>query len=263
MYDSPVIVASMFYKGDDLVLETDNGDGDIDEQKTVARLEKTENYSEMYKIPFVIDIEIPSTELAPKIIRTVAAQSEREFWISSFNQEMRLEACKTAAEQGLTDRAYYSTLNYMSDEGEFKAVADLGMKPVIQVFNPDDPLPDGYLSKADELLNKAEKAGISTENAVLLSTVLDFGSIPIALLTIPSLKEKFGLPVCIPSIGPIYKWAKDYSKDERRYILASTITYTLDAGADLVHIGTIKRSFLSFPVVSLVDQLDKRKNLFI
>jgi len=263
MYDSPVIVASMFYKGDDLVLDAEKGNEDIDEQKTIERLKKTEKYSETYNVPFVIDIEIPSTALAPKVIRTIAKNSEREFWISSFNQEMRLAACKVAAEDGLTDRVYYSTLNYMSDDDEFRAVADLGLKPVIQVFNPDDPFPDGYLSKADELLNMAEKTGISTDNIVLLSTVLDFGTIPIALLTISSLKETFGLPVCIPSVGPIYKWAKEYSKDERRFILSSMITYTLDAGADLVHIGTMKRSFLSFPVVSLVDRLEKRKNQFL
>ena len=93
----------------------------------------------------------------------------------------------------------------------------------------------------------------------LTVTVLDFGSIPLALSTIPLLKDKFSLPICIPSVGIVYKWADQYSKDTRRLLLASVITHTLDAHADLIHIGSIKRSFIAFPVVSLVDQFDKRK----
>ena len=150
----------------------------------------------------------------------------------------------------------------MSDNKEFKAVADLGIKPVIQIFNPEDPYFEGYLSKAEELLRMAEEVGIAVSEIILLPTVLDFGSVPIALSTIPSLKEKYKLPVCIPSIGPIYKWAKQYSQNTRRFLLASAITYTLSANVDLIHIGTVKRSFIAFPVVSLINQFEKRKEKF-
>jgi tetrahydromethanopterin S-methyltransferase subunit H len=150
----------------------------------------------------------------------------------------------------------------MSNEQEFKAVADMGVKSILQIFNPEDPYLEGYLSKAEQLLQLAEKAGIKTSEIILLPTVLDFGSIPIALSIIPSLKKKYELPVCIPSIGPVYKWAKQYSPNTRRFLLSSTLTYTLSAGADLIHIGTIKRSFIAFPVVSLVDKFEKRKEQF-
>ncbi len=255
MFDHPIIVASMFYEGDDLVLEA----GGIDTKKAVERLEKTRHLSQLHNVPFMIDIEIPSTDFAGEIIRTVAQNSENQFWISSFNKEMRQEACKIAVELGLTERMYYSTLNYMSDEEEFRMVADLGVKPIIQVFNPVDPFPGGYLSKADELMNMAEKAGIAVEDVILLSTVLDFGSIPFALEAVPLLKEKYSLPVCVPSIGLVYKWAKEYSKDERRFLISAAMANTLDAGAELLHIGTVKRSFIAFPVVSLIDRFQERK----
>ena len=145
---------------------------------------------------------------------------------------------------------------------EFRAVADMGIKPVIQVFNPDNPLMDGYLSKAEELLNLAENSGITVEDAVLLPTVLDFGSISLSLLTIPLLKEKYKLPICVPSIGPVYKWARQYTQDTGRLLLSSALTYTLCAKADLVHMGSIKRSFMTFPVLSLFNQFEKRKESF-
>ncbi len=261
MFESPVIVASMFYEGDDLVIDAEKAQ--IDEAKVVERLEKTENLSKTYEVPYMIDIEVPSVELAPKILSTVAENTDKQFWISSFNDEMRKEACKTAAKAGVAKRAYYSTLNYMSDEDEFRMVADLGINPIIQVFNPHNPLPDGYLEKADELLTLADKTGINKENIMLLSTVLDFGSLPLALMTVSKLKDKYSLPVCVPSVGPIYKWAGEASKNERRMIVAATMTYTLDAGADLLHIGTIKRSFIAFPVVSLIDRFEKRRKQFL
>lgn len=260
LFDSPVIVGSMFYEGDDLIL--DAAEGAIDESKAVERIDKTQKLSEEYGIPFTIDLEIPSIKSASNIISLVGKSTDTSLWISSFTEEMRLEACKIALNKGLRDRIYYSTLNYMSNEQEFEAVADMGVKSILQIFNPENPYPEGYLSKAEQLLQLAEKAGIKTSEIILLPTVLDFGSIPIALSTIPSLKEKYELPVCVPSIGPVYKWAKQYSPNTRRFLLASTLTYTLSANADLIHIGTIKRSFIAFPVVSLVNKFEKRKEKF-
>ncbi len=259
-FDHPVIVGSMFYEGDDLILDSTREA--IDEDKVAERIDKARVLSKEYDVPFIIDLEIPSIELASNIIGTVSRSADISFWISSFTKEMRHEACKIALNKGLGDRIYYSTLNYMSDDEEFKAVADLGVRPVIQIFNPNNPYPEGYIVKAEELLNLAERSGIIIEKAILLPTVLDFGSIPIALSTIPLLKEKYSLPVCIPSIGPVYKWAGQYSQNTRRLLVASTITYTLSANTDLIHIGTIKRSFIAFPVVSLINQFEKRKEKF-
>ncbi len=258
--ESPVIVGSMFYEGDDLIVDPTSEA--IDENKVVERIDRTHRLSEEYGIPFIIDLEIPSIKLAGNIIRFVGKNTDTSFWVSSFNEEMRLEACKIALNEGFGERIYYSTLNYMSDIEEFKAVADMGVRPILQIFNPQNPYTEGYLLKAEELINRADKTGIKIEEIVLLPTVLDFGSIPIALSTIPLLKEKYSLPICIPSIGPVYKWAKQYSQNTRRLLLASTITYTLSANADLIHIGTMKRSFIAFPVVSFVNQLEKRKEKF-
>lgn len=258
-FDQPVIVGSMFYEGDDIL---DSAGGKIDEDTAAERIDKARTLSKRYSVPFILDLEIPSSTLASKIIGVAGRNKDISFWISSFTKEMRCEACKIALKESLGDRIYYSTLNYMSDEEEFKAVADLGVRPVIQIFNPNNPYSEGYLLKAEELLNRADKSGIHIENSILLPTVLDFGSIPIALSTIPSLKEKYQLPVCVPSIGPVYKWAKQYSQNARRLLVASTITYTLSAHADLVHIGTVKRSFIAFPVVSLVNQFEKIRKRF-
>lgn len=259
-FNSCVVIGSMFYEGDDLILDSNNGV--IDERKVEDRIAKTHRLSEEYGIPFIIDLEIPSIKLAPTIISLVGRSTDVSLWISSFNEEMRLKACEIALNEGLADRIYYSTLNYMSGVEEFKAVAEMGVKPVIQIFNPENPYPEGYLLKAEELLSLAERTGITLEEIILLPTVLDFGSIPIALSTIPLLKEKYTLPICVPSIGPIYKWAKQYSQNTRRLLLASTLTYTLSANADLIHIGTIKRSFIAFPVVSLVNRFEKIKEKF-
>jgi len=254
-FSQTVIIGSMFYEGDDLIL--DSTGGVIDEDKATERIDKARTLSKEYSVPFILDLEILSSTLASKIIGMAGKYKDVSFWISSFTKEMRYEACKIAFKKGLGDRIYYSTLNYMSDEEEFNSVADLGVRPVIQIFNPNNPYLEGYLLKAEELLNLAEKSGIRIENSILLPTVLDFGSIPIALSTIPLLKEKYQLPVCVPSIGPVYKWAGKYSQNTRRLLVASTITYTLSAHVDLIHIGTVKRSFIAFPVVSLVNQFEK------
>jgi tetrahydromethanopterin S-methyltransferase subunit H len=257
---TPTIVASMFYEGDDLVLDAEAGR--IDEQRAAERIRGTNGLAAKYGVPYVLDLEIPSAASAAAILRTVARNTESPLWISSFTEEMREKAVRAAIAEGLRERVYYSTLNYMSQEDEFRAVADMGVKPIIQIFNPDNPLPEGYLTKAEEFLGLAEKVGISTKEVVLLPTILDFGSIPLALAIVETLHERYSLPVCIPSVGPVYKWAGQYSQDTRRFLLASAITYTLAFGTDLLHIGSIKRSFIAFPVVALVDKLEKRKAAF-
>jgi len=257
MSEQPILVGSMFYQGDNAVLDADNGK--LDESKALRRMEKTQRLAEQYGISFVLDIEIPALACATPILDLVKEHSRCPLWISSFDAGMRLKACETAVAKGLADRIYYSTLNYMSDEAEFNAVAGMGLKPVVQLFDPEDPFPDGYLAKAEELLGRATAAGTALAAVILLPTVLDFGSIPLSVSTIGRLKEKYGLPVCLTSVGPVYKWAKESSPDTRRLLLASILTYSVAAGADLVHMGSIKRAFITFPVLSLLNRLEERK----
>jgi len=257
MSKQPILLGSMFYQGHDVILDADKGK--IDESKAAARVANTQRLAEKYDVSFIMDIEIPSLRLASSIIDFVSRNTSCPLWISSFDAEMRLKACETAVARGLRDRIHYSTLNYMSTEAEFRAVADMGLKPVIQLFNPEDPFPAGYMVKAEELLTQATAAGTAVEDVILLPTVLDFGSIPLALSTIPRLKEKYDLPVCMTSVGPVYKWAKDFSTETRRLLLASILTYTISAGADLVHMGSVKRAFITFPVLSLINKLEERK----
>jgi tetrahydromethanopterin S-methyltransferase subunit H len=254
------IVASMFYKGDDVMLDADGGR--IDEQGARKRIETTNRLSQKHGVPFVLDLEIPSVASATAIIKTVGECTDAPMWISSFDADMRVKAVRVALEAGFRDRVYYSTLNYMSGEDEFRAVADLGVRPVIQIFNPDDPLPEGYLAKAEEFLALARRVGVAAEEAILLPTILDFGSIALVMETIGPLHRQHGLPVCVPSVGPVYTWAAQQSQEARRLLLASVMTYTLAAGADQLHIGSIKRSFFAFPVVALVDGFEKRRQAF-
>jgi tetrahydromethanopterin S-methyltransferase subunit H len=258
--DVPVIVASMFYAGDALVLDAEAAR--IDEEKAIERIRKTNKLADEYHVPYILDVEIPSIASASVILRTVATNTDSPLWISGFNAETRKEAVRIAIKEGLRERTYYSTLNYMSDENEFRAVAAMGVRPVIQIMNPDDPTPEGYLSKAEEFVNLAAKVGIPEKEMVLLPTVLDFGTIPLALSLVETLHERYSLPVCVPSVGPVYRWAGMHSQDARRLLLASAITYTLAYGVDLLHIGSIMRSFIAFPVVALVDRFEKRKAVF-
>ena len=257
---TPTIVASMFYEGDELLLDAQAGR--IDEKKVVERIRNTDELAQKHHVPYVLDLEIPSVASAPAIIGTVGANTSSALWISSFDAQMRKKAVEVAVDQGLRERVYYSTLNYMSDEEEFRAVAQLGVKPIIQIFNPDNPLPDGYLSKAEEFIALAQKVGIGTAGIVFLPTILDFGSIPLVLATVGVLHERYALPVCVPSVGPVYKWASQYSQDTRRLLLASVMTYTLSSGAELLHIGSIKRAFIAFPVAGLVMEFEKRRAAF-
>jgi tetrahydromethanopterin S-methyltransferase subunit H len=258
--NGPIIVASMFYEGDDLLL--DAGKARIDCRKTAERIERIDRLSAQHGIRYILDVEIPSAELASPIIEVVAENTHAEFWISSFSAEMRQIAVGVAIDMGLRGRVYYSTLNFTSDEDEFRAVADMGVKPIIQVFNPENPLPDGYLAKAEELIGEAQKVNMQLSDAVLLPTILDFGSISMALGIVDRLHERHSLRVCIPSIGPVYRWARGYSQDVRRLLLASAMTYTLACGADLLHIGSTKRAGIGFQVVGFVERLEKRKRAF-
>ena len=82
-FDSPAIVGSMFYEGDDLIL--DAAEGQIDESKVVERIDKIQKLSAEYGVPFIIDLEIPSIKSASNIIGLVGKSTDASLWISSFN----------------------------------------------------------------------------------------------------------------------------------------------------------------------------------
>ncbi|HDN17622.1 hypothetical protein B6U74_04340 [Candidatus Bathyarchaeota archaeon ex4484_205] len=247
------LVGSILYHNDPFI--------DIDrevlhKERLSELLKKIYNLSEKMNISLAVDVEIPVLRMAQEILDVVSTSIKLPLWISSFNPELRLEATRLAIDLDLKDRIYYSTLNYMSNDEEFEKVSNMDVGVVIQVFNPRNPLPEGYVEKAQELLKKADYFSIN-ENRIILLTTIDIGSIPLAIIAASQLRNMYKFPLCIPISGPITKKFKEISRNVRKSLLSATLSYVME-DFDIIHFGSLKKFSTIAKVYKLLELYQSR-----
>ena len=170
--------------------------------------------------------------------------------------DVRIGALKYASEVGLLDRLVYTSINYTSEEYEFRALAEHGAKFVlVQTFNPRNPLPRGSVEMFEGLMKGCLDVGV--KGVIALSTVLDIPSMGYALETIRILKDRTGVPCAIAPCGVVVRWRriKELGKDYRWVCMAAAIAMSRMMGADLIIYGSIRKAPKVFPVSAMIEAI--------
>lgn len=251
----PMLFASIFYDGQNMVFDHKNGVFDRD--KALAQVRLAEESAERFQVPVAMDV-IASTPLAMRrYLEFISEYSELPFVIDSSVPEPRLEGLKFCAENNLLHRAIYNSISEDSSNEELEALSEYPPAGIIlMAINQDDYSPVGTLKLLEELLPSLRKKQI--QNLMVDVCVLDQVSLKAATEIAQAVKEKYSLPTGGAPCNGIYMWEELKALPTALFEtgLATSIGYATSRGFDFAFIGpakNIERSALAAAVSAVYD----------
>ncbi len=246
------IIPSIFYDGHKIVSDPIRGEFGKPQAETL--INRAEELSEKTGNPFFIDVMATTAEALTRYIEFVTDQTSVPFLVDSISREAKLQAVMHIQKVGLTEKAIYNSINFLSTPQELTALRDAGVKSAVLLAydskgNRETVLPD--------LLKVAEGAKI--KNVLVDTAVLQVSSIGTAAKALYAIKEKFGLPAGCAPANAISIWKKlragEFGPDARKVCLGASTLYTQMMGADFVIAGPIDYADTVFPVVAMADAI--------
>lgn len=209
-----VLLGTIFYTGHKIVGKRKRHE--FDRGRAEELINRQETLSDETGVPGMLDIVALYPEEIKSYIDFVTGVTDMPFSIDIWKLEPKLAAANYIAEQGLIDKAVYSSIAPWSEdiEREVRELRELGIKSAIIVcFSADDKTTAGKVKALESLLPWAEKAGVV--NALVDTSVLSVPAAGFSFQANRLIKEKFGLPVgCAPANGtdmwkmPRERWGK-------------------------------------------------------
>jgi tetrahydromethanopterin S-methyltransferase subunit H len=249
-----VLIASIFYEGQKIVLNADKGEFNAKEAEEL--LNKAEHLSDLTGIPFMLDVVGTSEEAFRKYIDFVAKVTEAPFLMDAISPKLRLSAAQYVKEVGLTERAVYSSINKGTPKPELDKIKESGVKAaIILAENPTDNSLQGKITATEQALARAREAGIT--KFIIDTSIPAFGpDMGPATRAIYYVKDKFGYPTGMGTGNVVTTcgWIKvNFPKEVRRVHDAAANAIMQTLGADWLMFGPIERSEYVFAAAAIVD----------
>lgn len=249
-----VLIASIFYEGQKIVLNADKGEFNAKEAEEL--LNKAEQLSDLTGIPFMLDVVGTSEEAFRKYIDFVAKVTEAPFLMDAISPKLRLSAAQYVKEVGLTERAVYSSINKGTPKPELDKIKESNVKAaIILAENPADNTLQGKITATEQALARASEAGIT--KFIIDTSIPAFGpDMGPATRAIFYVKDKFGYPTGMGTGNVVTTcgWIKvNFPKEVRRVHDAAANAIMQTLGADWLMFGPIERSEYVFAAAAIVD----------
>ena len=253
-----VMIGSIFYHGDKLV--KDEEEGIFDREKAEDLLKREEEIAERTGNPRIIDVVGSTPKAIEKYIDFIADATESPFLIDGVSADVRIAGTKYVSEVGVVDRAVYNTISFGVKPEEIVAIKDTGLKSaVILAFNPKKLTIEGRMEmlrgtpEAKGLLGIAREAGI--EKPLLDPAVFDVPDPGPVAKTIYLFKKEFGFPAGCGAHNAVDMWANRKKLDPTAHLMGNTVANTVPImmGADFALYGPIDRAPQLYPAIALAD----------
>lgn len=249
-----VLIASIFYEGQKMVLDADKGEFNAKEAEEL--LNKLEHLSDVTGNPYIFDVVGTSEEAFNKYIDFIAENSKAPFLMDAISPKLRLSAAHHVKEVGLQERAVYSSINKGSPKPELEKIKESGVKAaIILAENPADNSVEGKISATEQALARAREAGI--EKFLIDTSIPAFGpDMGSAVRAIYFIKEKFGYPTGVGTGNVVTTcgWLKvNFPKEVRRGCDGATNAIMQTMGANWLMFGPIERAEYVFSAAAIVD----------
>ena len=251
-----VLVGSIFYLGDKLVISHE--EGVFDKEKTREAIKYAEEVSEKYSLPLAIDLVAYSEKAMEKYVPFIAEITEAPIFLDGVEDKARIAAYKVAYEIGITNRVIGNAIYTHSKSHELEAIRDYGIKNVVlMAFDAANPMKsmmpkDRLEILKKQLMPKANEAQV--EQPLVDVVVLDPASIAISAASVLKIKEEIGLPVgCAPAnaLGSVTK--AQFGTEGMSGIHGGTAVFLQMFGADFIFYGPIRRIKYVAPAVAVAD----------
>ncbi|MBI2311586.1 MAG: hypothetical protein HYU77_03685 [Betaproteobacteria bacterium] len=248
-----VLCASIFYLGDRLILNEEQGE--FDSEKAYRVLEAMRSACQQASVPLIIDMIGGSPAAMANYVEWIAPTG-LPFFIDGTTPPVRLAGARKACELGVQDRCLYNSIGPETKSSEIDAVRELKLKTcIVMAHNVKNPTFKGKFDIADELLEKAHQAGFT--QFLLDTAVLDLVEPGPCSKAIWMLKNKYGYPA---GLSPTHivndRWAKGRARYGNLGFTAakcSLATSTMMMGADFFMYGIKQLEIV--PAMAMVDAI--------
>ncbi len=233
---SSLMIGSIFYKGDGLVI--DGARGKFDEKRVKEILEELEALFKRTGIPTAVDVVAETPLAMEKYIGFVAKNCSLPFLIDGVTPEARMAGAKVADNLGVSSRAIYSPINPDIKEEEIEFLKKSAIKKaVLLCINPGDISARGRLEVFKKLASIVHESGI--EKIYADTNLLDMGDLETALEAVRLIKNQMKV-FC--GFAPINALSL-LDKNQRKMLtpkLYSDLYRAVSEDADFIFYGPIK-----------------------
>lgn len=201
----PLLVSSMFHKGDRILGKRKAGEFDRD--KATTYIKRQEELSEQTGIPAITAMVANTADEMKRYVDFFVGLSDKPFGIDMWMQEPRIEAVKYVSELGLMDKLLYNSITPWDKDipGEVEQMKELGVKHVVlQVYDENDPTPQGRVNSFRKMM---EMIGEDTFETILVDTsVMNLPATSFSSIANRMIKEEFGVPAGLASSNGTFMW---------------------------------------------------------
>ncbi len=237
----PLMIGSIFYRGDRRVRDHEKGVFDEEGEKKLIEMD-LEAARELW-FPYALDVMITSKDAAKPYLR-FASQFGVPMLVDGIDHKVRAHAYRVVGELGISDLVIANAIYPDSTEEELGAIREAGIRAAVLVpFDPREALgslkPEKKLSLLeDKLLPKAEKADV--EHRLVDVVVLDPASLPSVAESISFLRERGYVVGCAPANALAFLSKMRFG--EHAYpMLTAALSYLRIRGADFLIFGPAGR----------------------
>lgn len=251
--DVPVMIGSLFYKGDRKVI--DHKRGEVNREALLKELKRVSALKERTGLHHAIDVIAETPEAMERYITLLSEITKDPIFIGGLDEETRVAGYKKVKELGLAERCGVNSISAASTDREIEHIRESGIKfAIVQTMDPAAVYPEEKLQILRGcLLEKCDRAGL-VGMAVDVG-IVDFTSVWLAAESIKIIKKELGLPAgCAPSnvaYQPLIK--KKITKRAARSINVALNTMIQVAGADFILYGPLKAAGYIFEAAAAVE----------
>jgi len=186
--DSPLLVGSIFYPRDKLVLNRETGEFKRAEAEAVIG-----EYVELctnYGIKCTIDVEGETVEAFQKFLDFVAGVVPRDWVImaDATAKDLRLGVAYWAWQVGLSNRLIINSIDYKSPVDELVHYRDFSVAGLVAAAF--DVNPGNKIKVAESIMERLREAGLSTASILIDLSVLDVPDMAATAALIPGFKAR-------------------------------------------------------------------------
>jgi tetrahydromethanopterin S-methyltransferase subunit H len=248
-----VLVGTIFYHGQKILIDEDKGEFQRDEAERLIR--EQDDFAQRTGNPCMFDVVGATPEAIVRHLEFAAEVTQAPLLIDGTTADVRIAGVRYAAEAGLADRVVYNSIIPEVTDEELREIQDAGLESAILLtYYLPDFTAKGRVEAVRQLLPRLRDAGI--RKLMVDACVLDLATFGQACNAIVDIKDEFGLPAGggVHNAVALWKGLKTKMGEQAHDpCIASASAAAVAIGADFALYGPVEDAKYVFPAVAMID----------
>lgn len=248
-----VLIGSIFYLGDKLVLN--ENEGLFDRNNATALIREVEDLSRRTGLPAMIDVVCSTGKVAVKYIEFVAETTEMPILLDAVTEEAAIKGLECAKELDVIERTIFNSITPETRDLVFEKIKEVGLDSAILLTYSSRAIISSELriKLLEKMVPKVSESGIT--KPLIDTVVVDISTLGLACKAISEVKNKYGYPAGCGAHNAVGSWKNLKEKSKEIKVACSTIVNCLPVaiGADFILYGPLKTARYIFPAVGIID----------